>query len=228
MKLENILDDLHVALTLRWWTQIFTAFTRVLLAVAFIPPSYKKILHQPFTSLPDSHPVGHYFNALLATGFYYEFLGWGQMIAAILLLIPRFSHLGALLFLPIIANIAVLTTSVGFAGTWILTIFMTLAATWLVAWEYDRLKPIIFSTREDRPRKFRFQFFAIPVFFMIGGAVAGVFSWLIRLGNFPNYLTIGFALAAIGFVFGLVVAIHYRFMPVGHLTDEKTAAVAKV
>ena len=228
MKLENILDDLHVALTRRWWTQIFTAFTRVLLAVAFIPPSYKKIVHEPFTSLPDSNPVGHYFNALLATGFYYEFLGWGQMIAAILLLIPRTSHLGALLFLPIIANIAVLTTSVGFVGTWILTIFMTLAATWLVAWEYDRLKPIIFSTREDKPRKFRLQFATIPAFFAVGGSAAGVLFWLIRLGNFPNYLTIGLALTAIGFVFGIVVAMHYRFMPVGHLTDAKNAEIAKI
>ncbi len=228
MRIRNILDDLHVALTRRWWTQIFTAFTRVLLAVAFIPPSYKKIVHEPFTSLPDSNPVGHYFNALLQTGFYYEFLGWGQMIAAILLLIPRFSHLGALLFLPIIGNIAVLTTSVGFKGTWLLTILMTFAATWLVAWEYDRLKPIIFSTREDTPRKFRLQFLTIPAFFAIGGVAAGIFTWLIRLGNFPNYLTIGLVLTVIGFVFGVVVAVHYRMMPVGHLTTERSGRIAKI
>lgn len=127
MKLEHTLDGIHSEVTRRWWMQIFAAFTRVLLAVGFIPPSYKKIIHEPFTSLPDSNPVGHYFNALLQTGFYYEFIGWGQMIAAILLLIPRTSHLGALLFLPIIVNIAVLTSSVGFAGTWLLTIFMALA-----------------------------------------------------------------------------------------------------
>ena len=48
----------------------------------------------------------HYFIALYNTGFYYEFIGWAQMIAAILLLIPRTSHIGALLFLPIVVNIA--------------------------------------------------------------------------------------------------------------------------
>lgn len=217
MKLEQTLDGIHSEVTRRWWMQIFAAFTRVLLAVGFIPPSYKKIIHEPFTSLPDSNPVGHYFNALLQTGFYYEFIGWGQMIAAILLLIPRTSHLGALLFLPIIVNIAVLTSSVGFAGTWLLTIFMALAATFLVAWEYDRLKPIIFSTRESRPRKFSYQFLTIPGFFAAGGAAMGVFWWLIGLGNFSSYLRISALLVAVGFVFGLVVALHYRFMPVGPL-----------
>jgi hypothetical protein len=221
MKLEHTFDDLHVALTRRWWLQLFAAFTRCLLALAFIPPSIKKILHQPFTMLPDSNPVGHYFNALYDTGFYYEFIGWAQLTAAILLLIPRFSHIGAMLFLPIIANIAVLTCSVGFAGTWLVTILMTLAATFLVTWEYDRWKPIVFYSREDKPRKFSLQFLKIPAFFAVGGAVMGVLWWWIRLGNFPNYLKIGIGLVGLGTIFGLVVTLHYRFMPVGHLTEAK-------
>lgn len=221
MKLENILDDLHVAFTRRWWTQLFTAFTRVLLAVGFIPPSYTKIIHQPFTVLPDSHPVGHYFNALYQTGFYYEFIGWGQMIAAILLLIPRTAHIGALLFLPIIANIAVLTASVGFAGTWIITIFMSLAALYLVAWEYDRLKPIIFYSREDSPRIFTFQFIKIPLFFAFGGAAMSFLWAVLGIGNFSNYLSVTALLVVLGSIFGFIVALHYRFMPVGHLLSAK-------
>jgi len=86
---------------------------------------------------------------------------------------------------------------------------MTLAATWLVAWEYDRLKPMIFYGREDKPRKFSYQFLTIPAFFAVGGAVLGVLSWLIRLGNFSNYLTFGIALTLIGAAFGLVVALQY-------------------
>ncbi len=223
MKLEHTLDDIHVSVTRRWWMQIFAAFTRVLLAIGFIPPSYKKIIGEPFTSLPDSNPVGHYFNALYQTGFYYEFIGWGQMIAAILLLIPRTSHIGALMFFPIIVNIAVLTASVGFVGTWVITLFMALASTFLVAWEYDRLKPIIFSTREEKPRKFSYQFLKIPGFFALGGAVMGVLWWLMGLGNFANYLRISALLVAVGFGFGLVVALHYRFMPVGHLCNKDSS-----
>ncbi|PYT01130.1 MAG: hypothetical protein DMF63_04055 [Acidobacteria bacterium] len=217
MKLENILDGLHVSLTRRRWTQLFTVFTRILLACGFIPPSIKKILHQPFTMLPDSNPVGHYFNALYETGFYYEFIGWAQLAAAILLLFPRTAHFGALMFLPIIVNIAVLTTSVGFVGTWVLTILMSLAAIWLVAWEYDRLKPIVFQTRAERTRSIPYQFISIPAFFAIGGAVMAFLWKLIRLGNFSNYLNIGFLLVGIGLVFGFVVAVHYRFMRVGNL-----------
>ncbi len=217
MMIENMLDDLHVALTRRWWTQLFTAFTRCLLALAFIPPSIPKILHKPFTVLPDSDPVGHYFNALMETGFYYEFIGWAQITAAILLLIPRTSHIGALMFLPIIVNIAILTTSVGFQGTWIITILMSMAAAYLTVWEYDRLKPILLYSREDKPRKFRYQFLIFPLFFGVGGAVMGILWWIIGLGNFSNYLWIAAGLTVIGSVFGFIVALHYRLMPVGRL-----------
>lgn len=202
--------------------QLFAAFTRCLLAVGFIPPSIPKILHKPFTVLPDSNPVGHYFNALMGTGFYYEFIGWSQIVAAILLIFPRTSHIGALMFLPIIVNIAVLTNSVGFVGTWLLTIFMALAGTFLVAWEYDRLKPIVFYSRKEKPRRFKLQFFTIPVFFAAGGVVMAFLWWTIGLGNFPNYLNIGFGLTGLGFAFGVVVALHYRFMPVGQLTDRNS------
>jgi len=220
MKLEPVLDEIYVAVTRRWWMQLFTVFVRCLLAIAFIPPSIPKILHRPFTVLPDSNPVGHYFNALMGTGFYYEFIGWSQIIAALLLLIPRTSHIGALLFLPIIANIAVLTTSVGFSGTWVITILMSLAATYLAAWEYDRLKPVIFYNRKEKPRSFGHKMILIPCFFALAGVFAAILASLIRLGNFSNYFLVGIGLLVLGFVFGSVVAVHYRFMPVGHLEGE--------
>ena len=124
------------------------------------------------------------------------------------------------MFLPIIANIAVLTTSVGFVGTWLVTILMCLAATYLVCWEYDRLKPIVFFSRAEKPRRFRYQYLSIPLFFATGGAVMGFLWWTIRLGNFSNYLMISAGLAAFGFVFGLVFALHYRYMPSGDLVAE--------
>jgi hypothetical protein len=219
MKLESLLDDIHAKVTGSRMLQIFTAFTRILLFIGFTPPSIKKILNQPFTILPDSNPVGHYFNALYQTGFYYQFIGWAQLTAAVLLLFPRTAHLGALMFLPIIVNIAVLTTSVGFVGTWIVTILMSLAALYLVAWDYDRLKPVLFFRRAEKSGLFKHEIVWLPLLFAVGGAVVGVLWWLIRLGNFSNYLKIGAFLTIGGLVFGLGVAVHHRFMPAGKLKE---------
>ena len=217
---EHTLDQLHSSVTNRRYLQLFTAFTRCLLALGFIPPSIPKILHKPFTILPDTNPVGAYFSALFNTGFYYEFIGWSQILAAILLLIPRTSHIGALMFLPIIVNIAVLTTSVGFKGTWVITILMSFAAFWLSAWEYDRLKLIIFPSRSKRPDPLPLHFILLPLFFAAGGSLIGVLWWIIGLGAFSNYLYIGIGLAVLGAVFGLIVALHFRFMPVGRLKES--------
>jgi len=218
MALEKTLDKIHASLTANKWLQIFTAVTRVLLAIGFIPPSIKKIMGQPFTILPDSNPVGHYFNALYQTGFYYEFLGWGQLVAALLLLFPRTAHLGALMFFPIIANIAVLTSSVGFAGTNYITAMMLLAATYLVAWDYDRLKAILFSKRQENPHFFKLEFLWLPLLFAVSGfALICVFAFF-HVGNLhQRFLPVALMVTLAGLVFGLICAAHHRFMKTGEL-----------
>lgn len=224
MNTEKFLDKIHETITNNRLLQIFTIVTRLLLFVGFTPPSIIKILNKPFTVLPDSNPVGAYFNALYNTGFYYQFIGWSQLIAAILLLFPRTAHIGALMFLPIIVNIAVLTTSVGFVGTWVITIFMSLAAAWLVAWDYDRLKPVLFYRRDAKANVFKYELVWLPAFFALGGAaVAGIWA-IIRLGNFRNYWMIALYLAVGGLIFGFVAAVHHRFMPVGDL--KKTSEIS--
>jgi hypothetical protein len=218
MTLEKTLDGVHASVTSNKWLQIFTAFTRVLLAIGFIPPSIKKIVGQPFTVLPDSNPVGHYFNALYQTGFYYEFLGWGQLIAALLLLFPRTAHLGALMFFPIIANIAVLTSSVGFAGTNYITAMMLIAATYLVAWDYDRLKAVLFSKRPEKSHFFKLEFLWLPALFAVSGfALASVFAYF-HIGNIQQrFLPVALLVTVSGAIFGLICAAHHRFMKTGEL-----------
>lgn len=218
---ERTLDKIHTYITGNRWMQFFTAFTRVLLAIGFIPPSYTKIIGRPFTVLPLSNPVGYYFDALYRTGFYYEFLGWGQMIAAILLLIPRTSHIGALIFLPIIMNIAVLTASVGFKGTWVITILMTLATTWLVAWDYDRLKPVLFYKRVAPIKGLPIQFVTMPLIFAFGGIVLAAVAWFGGIGAVKDFTKFALILGSLGLMFGIAVAAHLRFMRVGVL--EKTS-----
>lgn len=218
MKLERFFDQLSAKVTSNRWLQIFTAFTRILLAVGFIPPSLKKILNQPFTMLPDSHPVGHYFNALYQTGFYYQFIGWAQLIAALLLLYPRTAHLGALLFLPIIANIAVLTSSVGFVGTNYITAMMLLASLYLVCWDYERFKPIFFAPQKAKSDFPRLEFVWLPFLGAFGGFAVSMLFIADGLANLHKHIfaTI-FALTLGGFVFGLICTIHHKFMTTGHL-----------
>ncbi|MEZ5425208.1 MAG: hypothetical protein R2747_02980 [Pyrinomonadaceae bacterium] len=218
MKLENQLDRIHSRVTGNRFLQLFTAFTRVLLAIGFIPPSIPKILGLPFTTLPDTDPVGHYFNALLQTGFYYRFIGLGQIIAALLLLFPRTSHLGALMFFPIILNIAVLTNSVGFKGTWLITILMFLASVYLVCWDYDRWKTILFSRRLKSSVLFRKELIWLPLL-AAGGAVSSYILlayFLLRTVKSlnPKFIAI---LGILGLFFGLAVAVHHKFMKTGDL-----------
>lgn len=224
MKIEQILNKIHNKVTQNLLLQLFTAFTRVLLAVGFIPPSIKKILNQPFTILPDSHPVGHYFNALYQTGFYYQFIGWAQLIAAILLLIPRTSHLGALMFFPIILNITVLTNSVGFKGTWLITILMSLASLYLVCWDYDRWKTILFFKHPNRSTFLKHEFIWLPALFGFGGICFFIMMAIFSIGSktLIQYKFL-FILALIGLVFGFAVAVQHKFMRVGNveISDEK-------
>lgn len=223
MNLEAKLDNIHSRIIKNTFLQLFTAFTRLLLAVGFIPPSLIKIRNIPFTILPDSDPVGHYFNALYQTGFYYEFIGWAQLIAAILLIFPRTAHIGALMFLPIILNIAVLTNSVGFTGTWVITDLMFLAALYLVFWDYDRLKPILFFNRAEKISPTRFEFLLLPVLGALGGVFLSILIAYMNLGNLHERLLLLFlGLSAGGFVFGLFCSIHHRFMRVGRLEGKSS------
>src|SRR5215472_13771811 len=130
---ERVYGELRRNRWLRW----FAVFCRLALALGFIPASLVKLRGERFTALPSNHPLGHYFDALLLTGFYYRFIGAAQMSAALLLLIPRTALMGAIFYFPIILNIFVLTHATRFDGTRIVTL-MLLANVFLLVWEYDR------------------------------------------------------------------------------------------
>ncbi|MGC4100983.1 hypothetical protein [Ferruginibacter sp.] len=121
------------------WFRWFTVFCRIALAVGFVPSGIVKIMGERFTGLPASHPLGHYFDALFQTGYYYTFIGVAQLLIALLLIIPRTALLGAILYLPVILNICVLAYATRFEGTRITTL-MLLANLYLLWWDYDRLK----------------------------------------------------------------------------------------
>jgi len=125
------------------WFKGFAVFCRIALATSFLIAGYVKVIGERFAAgLPHNNPLGHYFDALQLTGYYYTFIGIAQIIIAILLLIPRTSLLGALMYFPIIVNICVLTYATRFDGTRAVTM-MLLANLFLLIWDYDRLKYIL-------------------------------------------------------------------------------------
>ncbi|MDQ6480519.1 DoxX family protein [Dyadobacter sp. LHD-138] len=125
------------------WFQNFAVFCRITLAASFLPTGYVKIMGQRFAEgLSHNNPLGSYFDALLATGYYYTFIGITQVAIAILVLIPRTALLGTLMYFCMIVNISVLTYATRFHGTRLVTI-MVLACLYLLIWDYDRIKHIL-------------------------------------------------------------------------------------
>jgi hypothetical protein len=112
--------------------------------LGFIPSGITKIIGERFASgLSVNHPMGQYLEALHHTGYYYTMIGIAQVVAAILLLIPRTVLLGTLLYLPIIVNICILSFAVRFEGSIVSSPLMVLANLYLLCWNYDKLKYIL-------------------------------------------------------------------------------------
>jgi uncharacterized membrane protein YphA (DoxX/SURF4 family) len=191
MKLLANLDHFYDEFKSNQWLRYFAVFCRIALALGFIPSGIVKVMGERFTALPSNHPLGHYFDALYLTGFYYRFIGVSQLTAALLLLIPRTALLGAILYLPIIFNICVLTYATRFEGTRIATL-MLLANLYLLCWDYARLKYVLPLTsssdvgttpNQKMSRKFPLVFFGCVVGVIVLVIVINIFVYDIRPGN---------------------------------------------
>jgi uncharacterized membrane protein YphA (DoxX/SURF4 family) len=171
------------------WIRYFAAFCRVMLAAGFIPAGIVKVTGERFTGLPSTNPLGHYFDALFLTRYYYTFIGVGQLTAALLLLIPRTALLGAILYFPIILNIWVLASATRFNGTRLTTLMLS-ASLFLLVWDYDRLKHILPFRQavEDhevpvRSSKFPLWFFGFVLAAVVSVIAVDGFVYPIRPGN---------------------------------------------
>lgn len=173
------------------WFVGFTICCRIALALGFIPSGIVKITGERFTALPVNHPLGHYFDALFQTGYYYTFIGIGQIVIALLLLIPRTALLGAIMYFPTILNICILAYATRFEGTRITTL-MLLANIYLLCWDYDRIKYILpfKQSYAKNPTKWKAMSSKFP-FAFLGGVlvtialviVINIFMFEIRPGN---------------------------------------------
>ena len=121
------------------WSGRFTLMNRLLLAMAFIPTGLVKATGQRFTQLPVDNPVGFFFEAMYQTGPFWYFIGLCQIVAAVFLLIPATATLGAVLFLPVVFSVVLITWGIGFGGTVYITSGMLLSVIYLICWDADKI-----------------------------------------------------------------------------------------
>ncbi len=139
----RIIENFHSKIYKKKFFIFFTWSTRILLAIAFIPSGLKKLMGQPFTILGIDNPVGFFFEALYRAGFYWNFLGFMQLLTALLIVIPRTAFLGSILYFPIILNIFVIVVAMDFKGTPYIAGLMLLATIYLLFWDYKKASRIV-------------------------------------------------------------------------------------
>lgn len=133
--------------------QIFTISLRYLLGSAFVWASILKIKGIRFTPFSgESSPINslpHLLESMYQSGFYWYFIGVGQLVAGFLLMSQIFSTLGAIAFFPIILNIVVLTLYFDSPGILAITSLMLLANTYLLLWDWNKLKFVVLNNPGD-------------------------------------------------------------------------------
>lgn len=126
------------------WLQIFIIYTRYLIGGAFVFASLIKIKGNRFTFANGTdapiHSALHFFETMYQSGLYWQFLGFGQLVAGFFLMTQRYSKLGAVAFYPIILNVFVIMISYNFGFTFIITGLMLLANTLLLLWDWNSLR----------------------------------------------------------------------------------------
>jgi uncharacterized membrane protein YphA (DoxX/SURF4 family) len=187
MGISSTLDRLHFQAKQNRWLRYFAVFNRIALAAGFLPSGFVKIMGERFTDLSVNHPMGHYLEALHLTGYYYTFIGIVQVTAAILLLIPRTTTLGAVLYFPIIFNICILSLAVRFDGSLLSSPLMVLANLYLLCWDYDKLKFILPFNHSAILPKSKVLSNKFPTIFF-AGAAATVIILVLVITNVYNIM----------------------------------------
>lgn len=124
-------------LIILYWT------IRIAMGFTFIISGIRKLPGIKFTTLPTDNAVGFYFAAMLSTGFYWNFIGYFQIITGMLAFFNRFIVVTALLMMPVTVNIFLISTSLKMNGTPVITALMLLGNTFLLFWHYHNYATIL-------------------------------------------------------------------------------------
>jgi hypothetical protein len=191
-KLSENFEENYKSARSNLWYYLFYLFCRGSLAFAFMVAGMVKIMGERFASeLSPLHPLGAYLEALHHTGYYYTFIGVVQVIAAFLLIVPRTVLIGALLYLPIILNIWILSFALGFEGSYVTALLMVMANIFILVWHADKLRYLMASEYISQPirgslkysRRFPFKFFLFVLLFVVGTIIFDLFGYEVMPRN---------------------------------------------
>ncbi|APZ46946.1 hypothetical protein BW723_11915 [Polaribacter reichenbachii] len=190
--------------------QLFVIYLRYLIGFAFIFASLVKIQGLRFTAESGAeNPINsawHFFETLYQSGLYWHFIGIAQCIAGTLLITQRFAKLGAIIFLPIIANVFVITISYDFRGTPIITGLMLLSSLFLIYWDWDSLKILI----NKKPTNSNIKRLENDKLWVTLGISLAIITIITKVFIFNRYISFAFLLMTIIGLVGLIVGYRKR------------------
>lgn len=190
--------------------QLFVVYLRYLIGFAFIFASLVKIQGLRFTAESGAeNPINsawHFFETLYESGIYWRFLGIAQFITGALLVTQKYAKLGAILFLPIIANVFIITISYDFNGTPIVTGLMLLSTLFLIFWDWDSLK-ILINKKPTNSSEKRLENDLIWVYTGVSFLIITVIA---KLFIFNKYIVFAFLLMAIIGLISLIIGYRKR------------------
>ncbi|MFD2588679.1 hypothetical protein ACFSQJ_17260 [Croceitalea marina] len=120
--------------------KVFYWFVRISMGFGFVLSGMRKLPGIRFTILSNDNPAGAFFNAMYDTGFYWNFIGYFQILLGILIFFNRFVVLTSVLMMPVTFNIFLVSIALNMKGTPIITSTMLMANIFLLVWNQKNYK----------------------------------------------------------------------------------------
>ena len=115
---------------------------KIMLGLGFVLSGLRKLPDIKFTTLPIENPVGLFFEGMYASGFYWNFIGYYQIIVGLLLIGPWWKRLTPILIAPVTVSIFLVSVSLHMRGTPVITAMMLLGNLYLLLWHTNSYRPL--------------------------------------------------------------------------------------
>ncbi len=182
------------------WRKFFLVSTRIFLGLIFFTAGMGKLYSE------------HLFPGLIGPvwledrlaefdlGLYARFIGYSQVVIGLLLITQRFATLGAVMLVPMIANILMVTVSMNWQGTPYVLAFLLMLNVLILWLDFQRLKFLVSDLPTEKLRPLQ----PLRQSWLVDGII--LFGMLLILLSIPiSYVQITLAYGMV--IFGLLLAI---------------------